>query len=191
MTSSCQKLKAVHVHPRVVIQDFEMSVCHLQIKHKGSILHKYPYFATLILLAITFPFPQHELISAEKAKLWELVGEVEEAELEGEAVVWGPSGEATTHSSGSTPPFFKFCLNFAPKYYLKLLLFFNLSFPFLLFSLLSNDSAEEEAPRLQTKEERDIDTLQNWVQVGGFPAQAKEEAWGLLTEVNLFYLPFL
>ena len=41
------------------------------------------------------------------AKLWELVGEVEEDELEGEAVV-GPSQEATTHSSGSTPPFFSF-----------------------------------------------------------------------------------
>ena len=63
-----------------------------------------------------------------------MVGEVEEAELEGETVV-GPSGEATTHSSGSTPPLFflNFVLNVAPKYYLKLLLFFNLSFPSLLF----------------------------------------------------------
>ena len=65
---------------------------------------KYPYFATLILLAIVSPFPQHEMISAKKAKLQEMVGEVEEAEPEWEAVV-GPSGEATTHSSGNTPPF--------------------------------------------------------------------------------------
>ena len=124
----------MHVHPCMVIWDLERSVCHLQIKHKGSILHKYLIFATLILLAIIFPFPQHELISAKKAKLWELVGEVKEAEPEGEAVV-GPSGEATTHSSGSTPLhfFFNFFLNFALKYYLKPLLFFNLSFPFLLF----------------------------------------------------------
>ena len=45
-------------------------------------------------------------------------GEVEEAEPEGETVV-GPSGQATTHSSGSTPSLFfsEFCLNFAPKYY--------------------------------------------------------------------------
>ena len=33
------------------------------------------------------------------------------------------------------------------------------------------------------KEERDIDTLQSWVQVGGFPAQPEEEAWGLLIEL--------
>ena len=95
----------MHAHPCTVILDLEWSACHLQIKQKGSISHKYPYFATLILLAIIFPFPRNELISAKKAKLWELVGEVEEDEPEGEAVV-GPSGEATTHSSGSTPPFF-------------------------------------------------------------------------------------
>ena len=91
-------------HPHVVIRDHEKSAHHLQIKHKGSISHKYLYFATLILLAIIFPFPLHELISAKKARLQELIGEVEEDEPEGEGVV-GPSGEATTHSSGSTPPF--------------------------------------------------------------------------------------
>ena len=56
----------------------------------------------LNLLVIAFPFPQHELILAKKAKLWELVGEVEEDELEGEAVV-GPSSEATIHDSGIMP----------------------------------------------------------------------------------------
>ena len=95
----------MHMHPCVVIWDLESSVCHLQIKHKGFILHKYPYFATLVLLAIIFPFPQSALTSAKKARLWELIGEVEEDEPEGEAVV-GPSGEATTHSSGSTPLFY-------------------------------------------------------------------------------------
>ena len=97
------------------------------------------------------------MTSVKKARLQELIGEVEEDELEGEAVV-EPSGEATTHSSGSTPPFF-LVLNFAQKYYLKLLFFFNLSFSSLLFSL----PAEEEAPKLQTKEERDINTLWSWV----------------------------
>ena len=42
-------------------------------------------------------------MSAKKAKLREIVGEVEEEEPEGEAVV-GPSGEATVYSSGNTPP---------------------------------------------------------------------------------------
>ena len=46
-------------------------------KYKGSILSKYLYYVTLILLAIIFPFPQLELISVKEAKLWELVGEVE------------------------------------------------------------------------------------------------------------------
>ena len=118
----------------------------------------------------------------------ELIGEVEEEEPEGEAVA-GLSGEATTHSSGSTPPFF--ILDFCTEIYLKLLFFFNLSFPSLPFSFLTDDSAEEGAPRLLTKEERDIDTLWSWVQVGGFPAQPKEEAWGLLVEVSLLYLLFL
>ena len=94
-------------HPCMVIWDLESSGCHLQIKHKGSISHKYPYFATLILLAIIFPFPQSVLTSAKKARLQEPIGEVEEGEPEGEAVV-RPSGESTTHSLGSTPLFFLF-----------------------------------------------------------------------------------
>ena len=77
------------------------------MKHRGSISHKYSYFATLILLAI-FSFTQSVLTSVKKIKLRELIGEVEEEEPEGDAVV-GPRGEATTHSSGSTPLFSKFC----------------------------------------------------------------------------------
>ena len=97
----------MHMHPHGVIWDLERIMCHLQMKHKGSILHKYLYFATLILLTIIFPFPQHELISAKKARIRELVGEVEEDKPEGEIVV-GPSGKATKHSSGSTPPLISF-----------------------------------------------------------------------------------
>ena len=82
------------------------------MKYKGSISCKYPYFAALILFGYYFSFSQSVLTSAKEAKLQELIGEVEEDEPEGEAVV-GPGGEATTHSSGSTPPlfsiFFEFC----------------------------------------------------------------------------------
>ena len=109
---SSSKTEAMCAHPCMVILDLESSAHHLQMKHKGSILCKYPYFATLILFGYYFSFPQSVLTSANKAKLWELIGDEEEDELEGEAVV-GPSGDATTHSSGSTPPhfisFFKFC----------------------------------------------------------------------------------
>ena len=72
------------------------------MQHKGPISCKYLSFAALNLLATVSPCPQHELILAKKAKLQEVVGEVEEDELEGDAVV-GPSREATTNSSGSTP----------------------------------------------------------------------------------------
>ena len=48
-------------------------------------------------------------MSAKQAKLREIVGEVEEEEPEGEAVV-GPSGEATIHSSGITPSLLSFSL---------------------------------------------------------------------------------
>ena len=137
----------MQAHPHVVIQDLERSACHLWIKDKGSISCKYLYFVTLILLVIIFPFLQCELISAKKARLWELVGEVEEEEPEGEAVV-GLSGEATTHSSGSTPPVFLFelCTEILFKT-------FCFSFPFLFFSFLIDNSAEEEIPKWQTKEE--------------------------------------
>ena len=168
----------MHTHPCTVIWDLESSACHLQIKHKGSISCKYLYFATFILLAINFPFPQSVLTSAKKARLQELIGEVEEDELEGEAVV-GPSGEATTHSSGSTPPIFilfEFCTEIL--FQTLVFFFFNLSFSSLLFSLLTDDSAEEEAPKLQTKQERDIDTLQSCMQVGSFQIDLKRRHGG-------------
>ena len=99
-----------------------------------------------------------------------------------------PSGEATTHSSGSMPLFHS---EFCTEIYLKILFFFHLPFPSLPLSFLTDESAEEGAPRLLTKEEKDIDTLQHWVQVGGFPAQLEEEAWELLVEVCLLYPLFL
>ena len=181
------KTKAMHMHPHAVIWDLERSVCHLQIKHKGSISHKYLYSATLILFAVIFPFLQCELISAKKAKLRELVGEVEEDELEGEAVV-GPSWEATTHSSGSTPLFYfvwilhrniiqNFCL-------------FSLTYPSPLFPSV-RWFCWGGSSQIANQGREDIDTLCSWVQVGGFPAWPEEEAQGLSIEVNLFYLPFL
>ena len=167
---SSTKTEVMCMYHCIVIWDLESSAHHLQIRQKGSILHNYLHFATLILLAIIFPCTQSVLTSAKKARLQELVGEVEEDEPVGEAGV-GPSREATTHSSGSTPLFFFiFFLDFAQKYYLKLLFFFNLSFSSLPFSLLTDDSAEEGASRLLIKDKRDIDTLWSWVQVGGFPA---------------------
>ena len=97
------------------------------------------------------------------------MGEVQEEELEGEAVA-GPSREATLHSSGSTPlvVFLLFFQNFMPKYILKKTsLFFQFILPIFYLSLfLTDESTEEEAPQPLTKEEEDINTLQSWIQVG-------------------------
>ena len=72
------------------------------MKHKGSILHKHPSFATFNPIFVFIFLIQSVLLSAKRVKLGELVGEVEEEELEGE-IVAGPSGEATIHDSGITP----------------------------------------------------------------------------------------
>ena len=37
-----------------------------------------------------------------------------------------------------------------------------------------------------TKEEEEVDVLHSWMEVGGLPAWPKEEAKGLLAEVNSF-----
>ena len=111
--SPCQKTEAMHAHPRTVIQDLESSACHLQIKHKGYILGKYPYFATLILLAIISPFPQHELISAKKARLQELIGEVEEDEPE-ERQWWGLVGRPQ-HTVQVVHPLFSILFGFCTE----------------------------------------------------------------------------
>ena len=131
-------------------------------------MHKHPSFAASTLSS---PISQHKLVSAKKAKLWELVGEVEEDEPEGEAVV-GPSGEATTHSSGITLPLFLILIQLCIKILFQNFLFFFLQpiLPVLTLFFLSDNSAEEGVLKLQAKEERDIDTLWSWVQMGGFPA---------------------
>ena len=80
------------------------------MKHRGSISCNCLCFATLIQLLAISPLSSI-LTSAKKAKLGELVGDVQEEEPEGEAVV-GPSGEATLHSLGSILPviiFSEFC----------------------------------------------------------------------------------
>ena len=51
---------------------------------------------------------------------------------------------------------------------------------------LADESTNEEISRPKTKEEKDVDTLYSWVQVGGVPAHPEEEAQGLLLEVSLF-----
>ena len=155
----------MHVHPCTVIWDLERSVHHLQIKHKGSILHKYLYFATLILLTIIFPFPQHELISAKKAKIWELVGEVEEAELGGEAVVRPQHTVQVVH-----PLFFKFCAEILFK---KILLFFHLSFLLLLFSSCQTILLRRKLPNYKTRKRGTLTLYRAGWRLGAFQLNLK------------------
>ena len=107
-TPSSLKTEAMHMHPCTVIWDLERSACHLEIRHKGSILNKYPSFAALIVFLFYFLI-QSVLLSTKWAKLREIVGKVEEEEPEGETVV-GPSGKATIHNSGITLSPFSFLL---------------------------------------------------------------------------------
>ena len=67
---------------------------------------------------------QSILTSAKKAKLRELMGDVQKEEPEGEAVA-GPSREAALHSSGSTLLVI-FFQNFVPKYIKNLFPFFSI-----------------------------------------------------------------
>ena len=72
------------------------------------------------------------------------MGEVQEEEPEGEAVV-GPSGEATLHSSGSMPPVIFFSEFYAKIYFKEnLSLFFQFILPiFHLSPFLTDESTEK------------------------------------------------
>ena len=76
------------------------------------------------------------------------MGEVQEEEPEGEAVL-GPSEEVALHSSGSTPPvmFCVFFQNLCQNVFKKTSPFFQFIFPIFYLSLfLTDESTEEEAP---------------------------------------------
>ena len=54
------------------------------------------------------------------------------------------------------------------------------------FVLLADESSEEEEGKEVTKEEHEIDVAHSWMEVGGFPTLAGEEAHGFLWQVFLF-----
>ena len=100
---------------------------------------------------------------------------MEEEEPEGEAVA-GPGKEATAHSSGNTPsvPLISLVINS----YICTFFFSTCHYSSLTLGIffLADESADEEVPRPQTKEEEDINMLHSWMQVGDFPAQPDKEA---------------
>ena len=116
---------------------------------------------------------------------------MEEEDPEGEAVV-GPSGEATTCSSGNTSPV-PLILIIIHLYAHTLLFQHIITSPFTieLFFFLTIESTDEGVSRPQMKEEEDIDMLRSWVQVGRFPAHLEEESCRLLIEVSLLFSLFL
>ena len=133
------------------------------------------------------------MLQAQKeSKLEELLGEVQgEEEPEGVPVA-GPSGETAEYSSGNT-----FCCFFSNHFsnhnpwlvcefsYGNILLGFSL-IPWLVS--LADESDEGEESRGETKEEQELGVVKSWMEVGGLPALAEEEAQGLLCEVYLFHL---
>ena len=102
----------------------------------------------------------------------------------------GPSGEATTHSSGNTPPFLSFPLL---SIYICTF-FFNISSLILtsfFWSISCADKSESETEvRVETKEEEDLGILRSWMEVGGIPALDEGEARRLLQELGSSF-PFL
>ena len=52
--------------------------------------------------------------------------------------------------------------------------------------LLTDESEEEEEIREVTKEECELGVVHSWMEVGGVPALAEEEAQGLLFKLFLF-----
>ena len=102
----------------------------------------------------------------------------------------GPSGEATAHSSGNTPPipFISLVIN------LYMYIFFNISSLILtsfFWSISCADESESETEvRVETKEEEDLGILRSWMQVGGIPALDEGEARRLLQKAGSSF-PFL
>ena len=176
------------MHPHMVIPDLESSVCHLQMKHKGSISCKYLYFATLILFSYYFPFPLSVLTSAKKARLQELIGEVEEDELEGWAVV-GLVGRPQHTIQVVHCLFVSFSI-FAQKYLFKTCSSSTHPHPY------SSPSQQmillrRRLPNCQQRKRGILILYRVGFRWGGFPSQPEKEAWGLLIEVSLSYLLFL
>ena len=118
------------------------------------------------------------------------MGEVQEEEPEHEAVV-GPSGEATLHSSGSTPHVMFFFFRILCQNVLKKTLFSMYPSHLLPFSFLDRWIYWGGGSITLDKRGEGYQYLQSWIQVGGFPAQPEEEAWGLWVEVGLLYPLFL
>ena len=57
-----------------------------------------------------------------------------------------------------------------------------------VFILPADEPSEEEEAREVTKEEHELGVVKSWMEIGGVPALAEEEARGLLHDVYPFYL---
>ena len=104
------------------------------MKHKGSILHKHPSFATLTLFLFYSPHLECPTVHKE-GKAQRTSGEVEEEEAEGE-IVAGPSGEATIHDSGIMSSLFLFLLLIYAYTYIYICIYIYIYMYIYSFTLL-------------------------------------------------------
>ena len=111
------------------------------------------------------------MLQAQKQiKLKELVGDIkEEEEPAGEDIV-GPGGEVIEGNSGNAL--------FLPLFFL------DGTSHHVCFVSPVDESSEEEEIRGETKEEQEFGVVWSWMEVGGLPMLAEEEAQKLLQEVN-------
>ena len=177
------------MHHLMITWDLEYSVCHLLMKHRGSILHNCLCFAALILLLDFYPYSEYFDICQE-GEIEGVIGRGTGRETRG----WG-CGRAQREGHISQFRYYTPCYVFFFRILcwnvFKKTLFFQFIFCIFYLSLfLADESTEEEAPWPLTKEEEDINTLQNWIQLGGFPTWPEEEAWGLLVDIGYSTLFF-
>ena len=129
-------------------------------------------------------------------KIRKIVVDVKEEEEPKREAVAGPSGQAIVHSSGNAFLCFITSLFFKSLTILCYILLWHIppplsGFPFCILFLphilgqilLIDESDEKEVGIPETKEEQELAVVCSWMEEGGLPALAEEEAWGLLCEV--------
>ena len=140
----------MHVHHLAIIWDLENSVCHLQMKHRGSISFNCSCFAALILLLGISPHSEYFDICQE-GEIKGVSRRVAGKKNQRVRLWWGQAGRPHYTAQVVHPLLWFFCSEFYAKmYFKKKLLFFSIYpshlLPFSCFFFLTDESTEEEAP---------------------------------------------
>ena len=134
-----QKIEAVCMHHLVIIQNLENSVCHLLLKHRGSISCNCLYFAALIQLLAISPCSEYFDICQE-GRIGGVSGRGTGRGTRG----WGPVGRPH-YTAHVVHPLLCFFRILCQKVFKKTSLFQFILPIFYLSHFLIDESTEEEA----------------------------------------------